>query len=434
MTAGAVGEILLTESANVVMTSPAANRAARRKMLDGDRHRNLSRLRRARSDRVAVTAVYALPCGVISVRKNGFENGSRGLRSAIRREVMADITRTDIAFRRVAGVAGRVSVYPDRNRFRRALRQMTRRTARRRSARAAQMRGVVEFHIKTFVKPRRKRFHRRRNGLQIVVAHHADARFGIGKFVQMTTDARIVSGKFQAQRIALAPVARIAVYFQMFGNAVRKLAVVFIGNFLRRWCSRVFRSDNDICFFLLQTARGKRRKCRRNEQNFDGIFRFKIKISQLSRLIQMTCRNFKTSDLRGMTIIAVKNRLFIADAFFAFADLVAQFVAVTRTRTARQKRHVGVGQHFQIRSLRDADMTNRAVFVRVIFARVIEFQRKTPHDARFEIRSGQPVTTRAVGARRFLSLVMTVKTRSVIVRIIFKEFGSGNKIFRRRIR
>lgn len=115
----------------------------------------------------------------------------------------------------------------------------------------------------------------------------------------------------------------------------------------------------------------------------------------------MACRNFETSNFCSMTISALKDRRFVGDAFFAFADLFEDLFAVTRTRTARQKRHVGICQHFQIGSLRDADMTNRAVFVRVIFARMIEFQRKTAHRIRFEIRRGQFMTPRAIGALRF---------------------------------
>ena len=147
----------------------------------------------------------------------------------------------------------------------------------------------------------------------------------------------------------------------------------------------------------------------------------------------MTRRYFKTSDFGSVTIIALKNRLFIGDAFFAQTDFFTDLFAVTGTGTARQKRHVGIYQISQIRRLRDANMTNRAVFINVIIARVIEFQRVTPDDARFKIRRSQTMTTRAIGACRLLSLIMTIKTRSVIVRHIFEKFRLRRKIFRRRI-
>lgn len=159
------------------------------------------------------------------------------------------------------------------------------------------------------------------------------------------------------------------------------------------------------------------------------FFDFRFSFLKLFRLLQMARRNFETSDLGSMTISALKNRRLVGDAFFALADFRDDLRAVTRTRTARQKRHVGVGQQFQIRRLRYADMTNRAVFVRVIFARVIEFQGKTAHRFRFEIRRSQFMTTRAIGAYRFLCLIMTAKTRSVIVRRIFEKFGFGNESF-----
>lgn len=134
-----------------------------------------------------------------------------------------------------------------------------------------------------------------------------------------------------------------------------------------------------------------------------------------------------------MTICALKNRRFIGDAFFTLADILDDLRAVTRTRTARKKRHIGVGQHFQIGSLRDADVTNGAVLVHVISTRMIEFQGKAAHRFRFEIRRGQFMTARAIGARRFYALVMTVKTRSVIVRHSFEKCGFRNESFGNRI-
>jgi hypothetical protein len=194
VTALTIGKITFAESANVVVASPTAN-AARLRMFDGDGRSNLSRLRRAGNDRVAFVATYALPRSVIGVRKNGFKNRSRGLCPAVRRELVTYTARADITFRRVTGVAIGVRADSDRNRLRRAARLMTPRTALLRSSAAAVVSRVIEFHIKAFFKLRRKGIHRRRRLFQILVAHHADTRFGICKFGQMTSDARIVSGK-----------------------------------------------------------------------------------------------------------------------------------------------------------------------------------------------------------------------------------------------
>lgn len=114
VTALAIGKITFAERASVVVTSPAAY-AAYLLMLDGDGRCNLSRLRRAGDDRVAFVTAYALPRSVIGVRKNGFENRSDRLRPAVRRELVTDTARADIAFRRVTGVAIRMCADADRN-------------------------------------------------------------------------------------------------------------------------------------------------------------------------------------------------------------------------------------------------------------------------------------------------------------------------------
>jgi hypothetical protein len=146
---------------------------------------------------------------------------------------------------------------------------MTRRTALLRSSAAAVVSRVIEFHIKAFDKTGWKRFHCRRRLFQIVVTQHANTRFGICKFGQMTSDTRIVSGIFQLYKILIAFMTRIALLF-MFGNTVRKFAVILVGSFDNFRFSRLCSGDGDIRFLLLfQTTRRKNRQRRENEQCFN---------------------------------------------------------------------------------------------------------------------------------------------------------------------
>ena len=163
------------------MTGAAADRAARGKMLHGDRSVDLAGLRSAGPDRVAIGAAYALPRGVVGMAKTGLENSAGRLGSGVRRERVANAARADIAFRRVAGKTLRVGIYPRRDGLRGACRPVARGAALRRASGALRVRRVIEPHIKTFVEPRRKRAHRGGNAFQIVVADRADTGSGIGK-------------------------------------------------------------------------------------------------------------------------------------------------------------------------------------------------------------------------------------------------------------
>lgn len=109
---------------------------------------------------------------------------------------MTIVARADIAFGRVAGKTSRVCIDSGGNGLCRALRFVAGGTALNRATCAAFMSGVVKFHIELFIKPNWKGLHRRRSGLQIVVADHADSGLRICKFIQVAIDARIVSGKF----------------------------------------------------------------------------------------------------------------------------------------------------------------------------------------------------------------------------------------------
>lgn len=140
---------------------------------------------------------------------------------------------------------------------------MTPRTALLRSSAAARVIRVIEFHIKTFVETGRKRIHRRRIRFQILVTHHANTRFGICKFAQMTSDARIVRGKSQTLKILIAFMTRITIDLVMFGNAVRKFAVILVGSFNNFGFSRFFSRDGYVRFLLLfQTTRRENRQSR----------------------------------------------------------------------------------------------------------------------------------------------------------------------------
>ena len=140
---------------------------------------------------------------------------------------------------------------------------MTPRASGLRSSRPARMSRVIKFHIKAFDKTGRKRIHCRRTLFQILVTHHADTRFGICKFGQMTSDARIVRGKSQGFKVLTAFMTRIAIDLVMFWNAVRKLAVILVGSSYNFGFSRFRSCDGYVRFLLLfETTRRKNCQCR----------------------------------------------------------------------------------------------------------------------------------------------------------------------------
>jgi len=75
-----------------------------------------------------------------------------------------------------------------------------------------------------------------------------------------------------------------------------------------------------------------------------------------------------------MAIYALKNCLLCRNAGITLAHLVDDVLAVAGTRAASLKWHVGILHLADITILSDPNVTNRAVFVRVILIGVIELE------------------------------------------------------------
>src|SRR5688572_20149919 len=122
---------------------------------------------------MTIVAAHTLGGGVIAMTEHGPENIAPGRRPPVRRDLVTDVARADLAFRRVTGVAIRVRTKADGYRLRRTGRIVTRRTSLRRTPRTRDMVGVIELHIEALDKTRREGCHRRRVGLHILVADGA---------------------------------------------------------------------------------------------------------------------------------------------------------------------------------------------------------------------------------------------------------------------
>jgi len=231
-------------------------------MLDGDRRRDLLRLRGSGSDRVAFRTVDALPAGMIVMTEDGLENGSGRNRPSIRGRFVTDITGTDLALRSMTGKTIIMRPDPGRNRFRRALRLMTGGTSGLRQSRSADVSRMFEFHIESLFEFGRKGFHRGRNGLQIVMTDRTNSRFGIGVFVQMTTDAGIVAGVLQSVRIVPALMTGIAFDLFMLIDAVGEFSVILIRDLAGNRYVPVNGRDGHIGFGLFDATHEKDRKRR----------------------------------------------------------------------------------------------------------------------------------------------------------------------------
>lgn len=88
----------------------------------------------------------------------------------------------------------------------------------------------------------------------------------------------------------------------------------------------------------------------------------------------MADRDVITADPRRMTIGTLKYCLLFRNAFISFANLGRQFFAVTGTCAARQNRNIGSDQASQVRTLRNSNMTNSAVFIVVVLIFVIKLE------------------------------------------------------------
>ena len=172
-------------------------------LLRGDR-RDLAPLRSTSPHTVTIVAAHALGGRVIAMTEHRPENIPPWRRPPVRSDLVTDVARADLAFRRVTGVAIRVRTKTDRYRLRRTGRIVTRRTSLRRTPRTGDMVGVNELHIEAFDKTRREGSHRGRVGLVADRAHRLLVL--VCELAYVAADTRIVTGILELKRCTLAAV------------------------------------------------------------------------------------------------------------------------------------------------------------------------------------------------------------------------------------
>jgi hypothetical protein len=145
------------------------------------------------------------------------------------------IARTDLAFGGMTCIAIIMGLKSDRDRFAGTSGLVTRGTPSRRTACPAIMIAVVELHIKAFPEFCRELSRRWPHRLKVFVADRTHGTLRVCKLVQMTADARIVTGKFHLQRAAFALMARVAFELFVFGNLMRESLESRVRYLRRRW-------------------------------------------------------------------------------------------------------------------------------------------------------------------------------------------------------
>ena len=151
---------------------------------------HLASLLRTRADRVTIVTANALSGRVFAMTEDGFEDITARRCSSIRRELVTDVTRADLALGRVTGVTGRMCLNADRYRSTGTRRFMTRRATLRRTAFAGVVRRVHELHVESLDKFFGKLFHRGRGRIHVRVADNAHRLlFGICELANVTSDA-----------------------------------------------------------------------------------------------------------------------------------------------------------------------------------------------------------------------------------------------------
>ena len=124
---------------------------------------------------------------------------------------MANGTRTDLALRRVTGIASRVCVDARLYRLSWARWRMAGRTSLSRFTFTLVVRRVVKLHVKALDKLCRKDFHRRLIRTETRMADRAHrpviVRCLIGyKLIEVAANARIVAGVFEGFGFSITPV------------------------------------------------------------------------------------------------------------------------------------------------------------------------------------------------------------------------------------
>lgn len=222
-----VSRIITGESTSSVMTGEAVV-AGCSAMLEDRNVRHLTCVWSPRNNIVTFVTAHTLTERMIAVPEDRLKIIFR-LRSAIvRGQLVANGARTDLALGGMTTIAIIVGSDADRDRLAGARGIVAVSASVRWPPFSGFVRGVVKLHIKALDKLNRKCVHRWRVRLGIFMTDRADDLILVGKLVQVTADARVVTGIVHFERTALTPVARVAGKLLMLGDLVRKRFECFI--------------------------------------------------------------------------------------------------------------------------------------------------------------------------------------------------------------
>lgn len=201
-TATDIERIVSRKSPPPVVTSEAVV-TGRCAVFENRNSRHLASKGCPRGNRMTFVAAHALTGGVVTMSENGPEIILRLLRSAVRRQRMANGARADLALRRMTGVACRVRIDARLDRLPWARRRMAGRATLSGPAFSAIVGRMVKLHIEPLDKLCRKGFHRRLIRTKTRMADRAHrpviVRRLIGyELIEVTANARIVTGVFQS--------------------------------------------------------------------------------------------------------------------------------------------------------------------------------------------------------------------------------------------
>ena len=224
--------------------------------------------------RTYVVALLAALTRMRGMREYGLEDISRLRRAAVRGHRVADAAGADLA---LGGVAAKAIVVCGKRRWNMPsrTREIVARDAALGGPRIATvMHRVVELHIKSLDECRRECLHRRRRRLHVLMADRAHRLVLVGELVQVTANARLVTGVVHLQRFAFAVMTRSAVELLMFFDSVRESLECRIATTHGHGLGSLGGCDRrDGAFLLLETARGKNCECTHDEHETHGCLR-----------------------------------------------------------------------------------------------------------------------------------------------------------------
>jgi len=186
---------------------------------------HLPSLRGTVDDAMAFAAVNTLPGGMIGMSKNRFEVILRDERTAVRRDLMANITAADLALGRMACVAIVMGIDPGWDGLGCSCRLVAERTTLSRASGTAVMSAVLKLHVETFLKLGWEGTHRRVVRLDILMADRTKCPIFVSyrvvdKLVQVTSDAGFMARKLQLTLLSFTPMTSDTVEFLVLRNCV----------------------------------------------------------------------------------------------------------------------------------------------------------------------------------------------------------------------